>query len=394
MKQSRCRMMWSLILTVVVTLSLFGVAQESNDWIRTYEGTAYGAFFDIVQVDGDRVLVTGATYHSQSSTRLGEVLIAELSMDGDIVWEKRHGREAHDQGLYLEPTVDGGYLILGETESFGEGGRDLYVLRVDEQGELLQEWTYGGAGTEWAKDLVALEDGGFLLIGETNSFTDSFDVYVIRLDSEGNEVWETTLDMGHNESGTAALEAANGELLVLAVVSYAGGSSGAYRDSRLFRLDRNGDELWSVLYRGADKQAGDAMSWTSDGDIVIAGLSEKLSLSTSVFDFWLARVDGATGELQWSLAEGSQYADDYGIAMSEESDGKFVVAGLGPGFPILEFTESGIVLRRRTAGPDTVIYGGFSVLALEDGSYLIPGFKYLLRSGDMFDAVLLRYGVD
>ncbi|MCK5245935.1 hypothetical protein KAR02_03510, partial [Candidatus Bipolaricaulota bacterium] len=268
---------------------------------------------------------------------------------------------------------------------------DLYLLQIDDQGELEWERTFGGVRTEWAKDMISLEDGGFLLIGETNSVSENFDVYVIRLDVDGTELWSVTLDNGRNESGTAALEAPNGDLLVLAVISYPGGSSNMYRDSRLYRLDSDGIELWSMLYRGEHKQAGDAMAWTTDGDIVIAGLSELLTYTTALFDFWLARVDAETGELEWDLIAGSQYADDYGVSMSSGNDGNFLVAGLGPGFPILTFDETGNVAWIKSVAPDLGIYSGFSVLGLEDGSYLIPGFKYLQRAGDAFDAVLLRY---
>ena len=282
-------------------------------------------------------------------------------------------------------------MILGETDSLGAGERDLYLLRVDADGELLWERTIGGSGTEWAKDMVPLEDGGFLLLGESNSYNENFDVLVVRIDAGGNEVWSKTLDTGVNESGTAVLKAANGDLLVMAVISYMGDSSGMYRDTRLYRLDSEGNVLWNMLYRGDDKQAGDAMSWTTDGDIVIAGLSEQLAYRTALLDFWLARVNGDTGELQWSIIEGRTTADEYGLAMSVGRDGEFLVAGLGPAFPLLKFDETGTVSWLKNGSQDLSIYAGFAVLELDDGSYMIPGFHYLQRAGDAFDAVLFKY---
>lgn len=392
MKGNRIIATWIAMLALVATPSVLGLADEgSGTWLRIYEGEDYGAFFDIALTDDGHVLIVGASFHSQTATTLGDVLVAKLSMDGEILWENTYGGDAHDQGLYLEKTVDGGYLIFGETESMGAGGRDLYLLQIDAQGVLVWEQTFGGAETEWAKDMIPLADGGFLLLGETNSYNQDFDVYLVRLNADGTEAWSTTLDTGLNESGTAVLEAPNGDLLVLAVISYSGGSSGMYRDSRLYRLNSAGDVLWSTLYRGDDKQAGDAMAWTTDGDIVIAGLSELLSYSTALFDYWLARVDAETGELQWSLIEGSKYADDYGLSMSANNEGTFLVSGLGRGFPTLKFDETGNVAWIRNATSDLGIYAGFAVLELEDGSYMIPGFKYLQRPGDAFDAVLLRY---
>ena len=77
--------------------------------------------------------------------------------------------------------------------------------------------------------------------------------------------------------------------------------------------------------------------------------------------------------------------------MSSGKDGEFLVAGLGPSFPILKFDEAGTVSWSKNGATDVGIYAGFAVLELEDGSYMIPGFKYLQRPGDAFDAVLLRF---
>lgn len=379
-------------LLLLGTIALIGTAAEGSEtWLRSYEGETYGAFYDVVMADESHVVVTGTTYHSQTKTTRGDIIVAQLTLDGDIVWEMTYGGDAMDQGLYLEKTSDDGYIVLGETDSRGAGKRDLYLLKISANGELLWDRTIGGAGTEWAKDLISLEDGSFLLIGESNSHNEDFDVLVVRIDEDGNEIWSKTLDTGANESGTAALEAVNGDLFVMAVISYPGTSSGAYRDTRLYRLDSQGNVLWNRLYHGDDKQAGDTMSWTTDGDIVIAGLSEGLSTNVAMFDFWLARVDGETGELQWSLVEGRTTADDYGLSMSVGRDGEFLVSGLGPAFPLLKFTEAGTVLWIKNGAPGLSIYAGFAVLELDDGSYMIPGFHYLQRAGDAFDAILLRY---
>jgi hypothetical protein len=389
MKRSQTMVVWVTLLSLVAVVSSVGSGAET--WLRAYEGVDYGAFYDIVQVDESHVMVTGTTYHSQTATTLGDVLVAKMTLEGDIVWEMTYGGDALDQGLYLEKTADDGYLILGETESAGAGKRDLYLIRITADGDLLWERTIGGPETEWAKDMISMADGGFMILGETNSYNNDFDVYVVRLDADGNEVWARTLDTGANESGTAVLEAPNGDFLVMAVISYAGSSSDMYRDTRLYRLDSEGNVLWNTLYRGEDKQAGDAMAWTTDGDIVIAGLSENLSYSTALLDFWLARVDGDTGELQWSVVEGRSTADDYGLAMSDGKDGVFLVAGLGPAFPLLKFSEEGTLSWIRNGATDAGIYAGFAVLELDDGSFMIPGFSYLQRAGDAFDAVLLRY---
>jgi hypothetical protein len=369
-------------------------ATDEETWIQTFEGLDYGAFFDVALTADDALIVVGTTYHPLAETTLGDVLIAKIRLDGQTVWEVTYGGEANDQAFGVEPTADGGYLVLAETDSFGAGERDLYVLKLDATGELLWERTYGGPHTEWAKDLVSISSGGFLVVGESDSFGESFDAYVVRIDADGEILWETTLgDASDNETGVAALEAENGELLVLAGVSYPDdGYAGSRRDSRLFRIDENGREMWSMLYRGDVKWWPNDMTFSPDGDLVIVGIAESIGTSQGPLDYWIARADAGTGELIWSRTEGSQYQDDYGVAIVPVVGGGYVVTGFGAGLPMLRFDEDGRLDWLRSGVPSRmfVMFGGFSILALPDGTFVVPGWEYIHRVGDDFDAILLR----
>jgi len=389
---------WKGCVLFVLIVALAGLcaatcgADNGATWLKTFEGLDYGAFFDVVLTDG-ALLVVGATYHPLGSTTRGDVLVAKLTLDGELIWERTHGGDGMDQAFCVEATDDGGFLVLAETDSFGVGERDLYVLKLDASGDLMWWETYGGAGTEWAKDLVPVSDGGFLLVGETDSFGDSFDAYVIKVDEKGAVLWETTLgDDNENETGVAALEAENGDLLVLAGVSYPGGHEGSRRDSRLFKLDPDGHEMWSKLYRGSVKQWANDMVFSLDGNVVIVGIVEPISGSESPLDFWLAKADAETSDLIWSKQEGSQYQDDYGVSVVAVAGEGYLVAGFGPGFPMMRFDDAGNVNWVRDAVPlrSWIIYGGFSILGLSDGTFIVPGWVYVHRVGDDFDAVLAR----
>lgn len=367
-------------------------ADDGETWLKAFEGLDYGAFFDAVLTDDDALLVVGTTYHSLGSTTRGDVLVAKLTLAGEPIWEKTHGGDATDQAFCVEATDDGGFLVLAETDSFGAGQRDLYVLKLDASGDLAWSETYGGAGIEWAKDLIPVSDGAFLLVGETDSFGESFDAYVIKVDENGAVLWEATLGGDQNEAGVAALEAENGDLLVLAGVSYPGGYEGSRRDSRLFRLDPDGHEMWSRLYHGDVKQWPNDMVFSSDGDLVIVGIVEAISGSENPLDFWLAKANAETGDLIWSKQEGSQYQDDYGVSVVASAGGGYLVAGFGPGFPMMRFDDAGIVrwVRNAVSWRSWIIYGGFSILGLPDGTFIVPGWVYVHRVGDDFDAVLAR----
>jgi len=384
-----------LFVLVAVTAGLWATAWGSDDgetWLKTFEGPGYGAFFDVTPAGDGGLLAVGTTYHPLAATTRGDVLVAMLTLDGEPIWEKTHGGDATDQAFRVVATEDGGFLVLAETDSFGAGQRDLYVLRLDDSGELIWSETYGGSGIEWAKDLIRTADGGFLLIGETDSFGESFDAYVVKVDESGSVLWETTLGGDDNETGIAALEAENGDLLVLVGVSYPVGYEGNRRDTRLFRLDPGGREVWSALYRADVKQWGNDMVFSPDGDVVIVGISEPVSGNEEPLDFWIAKADAETGALEWSVREGSQYQDDYGVSVTATSDGAYVVAGFGPGFPLLKFDEGGrlVWLRNVVSWRSWVVYGGFSIVELADDTFVVPGWVYIAEVGDDFDAILAR----
>ena len=365
--------------------------ETASTWIRYFEGPQYGALFDVIQADDGAILAVGTTCYAQDSMTVGDVLIMKADLDGEPIWETTHGGSAFDVAICVE-AVESGFLVLGETDSFGAGKRDLYLLKLDHSGALEWSRTYGGSGVEWAKALVARSDGTFLLVGASNSFgSGDFDIYAVAVDEDGNEIWSRTLGEAETqESGTSALETDDGSLLILAVVSYAG----SHRDTRLYRLDSLGNEMRSSLLTGDMRQSANAMTVAADGDIVITGMSEEYGSSPGPTDFWMAKVDAATGKLRWSVREVNQVCDDYGLALTRTSAGSsYLAAGMGPGFPLVRFDEDGTVQWLRTLA-DERVHGGFAVLELPDGTFIIPGFVYVGGAMDGFDAVLVRVNAE
>jgi len=386
------------VLLLCVALGTAVSADDSETtltWIRYFEGPRYGALFDAIGTDDGAILAVGTTCYAQDNMTVGDVLIMKADLDGEPIWETTYGGSAFDVAICVE-AVEGGFLVLGETDSFGAGERDLYLLKLDHSGALEWSHTYGGSGVEWAKALVSRSDGSFLLVGGSNSFgSGDFDIYAVAVDEAGNEVWSRTLgEVETQESGTAALETDDGSLLILAVISYPEGYVGSHQDTRLYRLDSKGNEMRSSLLTGDMRQSANAMTVAADGDIVMTGMSEQYGPSPGSTDFWLAKVDPATGKLRWSVREGSQVGDDYGLALTRASVGSYYLSvGMGPGFPLISFDENGTIQWLRTLA-DERVHGGFAVLELPDETFIIPGFVYVGGPADAFDAVLVRVNAE
>ena len=363
-------------------------------WFRVYAGEQYGPLYDVTEAPDGTLLAVGTTEYSQGAESNGDILVLNIGLDGEILWERTHGGSAFDQAICVAP-VDNGYLILGETDSSGAGGRDLILMKIDLAGDSIWTKTFGGPGVEWAKDLLPRVDGSFVIVSESDSFgAGDIDTYVLAVDEQGEEIWSRILGEAQTvESASAALEGTDGALYISAVISQPGGYSGNHRETRLYKLDPLGNDIWTRLLSGEERQAGNDMAWTADGAIVMVGMAERFGNYPGPTDFWMARIDPQSGLAEWTLREGSQLRDDYGTALTLTDDGSLLSVGLGPSFPIARFTPEGKIRWVRQLADDQ-LYGGFAILTLPDGSFVMPGLAYNENSADAFDAVLVRINAE
>ena len=104
-----------------------------------------------------------------------------------ITWDRTYGGRGDDLAWFLIQTTDGGYAVAGFTSSKGAGDRDLWVIKLDNQGNMIWDKTYGGRGNDLALSLIQTTDGGYAVAGYTLSKgAGRADFWVIKLDAQGN----------------------------------------------------------------------------------------------------------------------------------------------------------------------------------------------------------------
>lgn len=109
-------------------------------------------------------------------------------------WTRIYGGSGSEEGLGVIEDQEGYYVVCGWTNSFGSGGKDVYVLKVDSMGDTVWTRTYGGTGDDSGKEIFQITDGGYLIAGNSNSFSSGGlnEIYVIRLNNSGDTVWTRT----------------------------------------------------------------------------------------------------------------------------------------------------------------------------------------------------------
>jgi hypothetical protein len=241
----------------------------------------------------------------------------------------------------------------GNKSSVGWGGWDIWLLRLDANGNKLWDKTYGGSNSEGLGSLEPTRDGGFILAGGSFSGADGNktsplwgdgDVWIVRVDANGDKLWDKSYGGSDYEGWIRASMTSDGGLIVASTsLSGADGTKtspnfGSY-DLWVLRLDENGNELWQQGFGGRWEDYAQGIQPTLDGGFIIGSMSSsppsgnKTSPNYGSYDFWVIRL-GMQGHKVWEASFGSAEYDDL-WALDQTSDGGFVLAGRSVRYPWL-----------------------------------------------------------
>ncbi len=236
-------------------------------------------------------------------------------------WERTFGGNKEDVGISVQQTSDGGFILLGVTESFGAGGGDFWLIKTDAEGKMLWEHTFGGEDWDYGFSVQQTSDGGFILLGGTYSFgAGDSDFWLIKTDAEGKLLWEHTFGGEDWDYGFSVQQTSDGGFVLLGETkSFGAGDS----DFWLIKTDAEGKMLWERTFGGRDGDGGISVQQTSDGGFILLGGTESFGAGDG--DFWLIKTD-AEGKLLWERTFGGSKWD-YGISVQQTSDGGFILLG-------------------------------------------------------------------
>jgi hypothetical protein len=166
-------------------------------WMKTYGGADRDEASEIrLTADGGYIV---AAYTWNRGAGQSDAWLLKLNSTGDTLWTRTYGGADFDETYCLDKTADGGYILAGQTQSFGAGNEDIWLIKTNAAGDTLWTRTFGGANTEMAIGVQTTLDGGYEIVGFTNSFgAGDFDVYIIKTDANGS------LDIEEQSAGRRA----------------------------------------------------------------------------------------------------------------------------------------------------------------------------------------------
>ena len=378
MNYKRYRLQSLIPILIILLGSEIVLSQPDTTWTKTFGGIEMDRGYSVQQTSDGGYIITGATSNFGSGGT--DVWLIKTDASGTESWNKTFGGTSYETGRSVKQTSDGGYVIVATTDSYGNGKLDYWLIKTDSEGN--EEWnkTFGGTDNDELPSVQQTADGGYALVGATRSYgSGGQDVWLIKTDASGTELWNKTLGGTDDEIGHAFQQTTDGGYIITGAIQY---SENNKYDALLIKTDSNGAELWSKTFGGSERDYTFAVQQTTDGGFIISGLTRSFGngqnlVNKDANDVWLIKTDASGIEL-WSKTFGGSKSD-YAYAVQQTIDLGYIIVGSTWSFGngrinlwLIKTDSNGTELWNKTFGGSEYDKGR-SVQQTSDGGYIIVG---------------------
>lgn len=353
-----------LVIVMFLILAGFQTASAQGMWARSYGGGSYELIWEGHSTSDGGAVAIGTTASFGSGGY--DMWITKVDSSGNLQWQKAIGGAEIDEGHSIQQTSDGGYIGAGIVTVAGD--EEIGVVRLDPAGNIQWQKTFGGSNQDYGWSVRQTSDGGFIVAGHSLSFgMAGLEVLVIKLNSFGNLQWEKTYGGVSNDFVEEIQQTSDGGYV------FAGGI-GQPSDLWVVRVDSSGNLIWQRSFHpGAGNGAARAIQQTTDGGFIVVGSTGNGSTS----DMVVLKLN-SSGSVQWQNSY-SGPAFDSGYSVLQLPTGEYMIAGSTTSFGagsedawLLKLDANGNVLVQKAYGATNSDYVG-SVDMTSDGGFLFAG---------------------
>ncbi|MFC2167706.1 CFI-box-CTERM domain-containing protein [Acidobacteriota bacterium] len=283
------------------------------EWQNTYAGEINSLYPSFIQQTNEGGYIYGGSTRTHCN-------IIKLSVDGDIEWQKFYAYEFGISINILLQTNDGTYIIVGE--NWISLSRDIVILKVSVDGAVEWTKTYGESSfDDQAYSIQQTNEGGYIIAGQTNSFGEGeYDIWILKLASDGTNEWQKTYGGSEGEYAYSIQKTNDGGYIIAgATQSFGAGNS----DFLILKLSHNGTIEWQKTYGGSLSEVAYSIQQTFDGGYVVAGTT--MSFGAGNVDLWILKLD-ILGILEWQKTYGGSKEEEV-KSIQQTIDGGYIVGG-------------------------------------------------------------------
>jgi hypothetical protein len=345
-------------------------------WTRTYggEGTYYG--YAAQQTADNGYIIAGSILAGSEH----DVYLLKTNEDGDMIWQRTYGETSNDQAFAVQQTSDGGYIITGYSR-VSTSDRDIYVIKTYPDGSLDWANTYNdipGYGYDEGYSVIETNDGCYMVAGRISVYNAGYDAFLMKLDQDGAPVWSPSIKhyggiLNAQDRAQCVQQTSDNGYVITGYTQSFGNADQVY----LVKTDAQGNQLWEKNYGGAAHDRGYAVKQTTDGGNILVGQTD--SYGVDEMDVYIIRTN-ATGDTVWTRTYGGLRSDE-GRAIDLTTDGCYVISGTQTTAPevhdvlVIKIDDSGTLQWAKTVGTLSTSEYGYAVEQTADYGYMAAGFN-------------------
>ena len=377
-----------LIFFCILVISANAYTQTPIRFLHAYGSFSYNYGMSVHQeTDSGYVILANVSGLSGNNN----ILLFKINKNGGYVWDRLYQDSSLFWAQSMRKTPDKGFLITGYTNKIASNGYDVVALKTDSLG--IKQWAhyYGGADWDFGMDAAIAKDGNYLVCGSTYSYGQgNTDMYLLKLNTQGDTLWTRTFGGEYEDVATSIDVCQNGDILIAGYTNSFG--AGNY-DALLVRYDSNGNYKWNQTYgdTGVEKLYGVRENYNKD--IVLGGHTSSFGAGGD--DFYIIYADSA-GQQQWYKAWGGP-DDERAYSLDLTADSGYVLCGLteGPGYEDIYFFKMHPDGDYNYSTSHGSLYTDYAncIKQTKDGGYIIVGTT-MGFGGCLANVFVIKTGVD
>ncbi len=298
-------------------------------WLKQSGFVENDHYYDIIKTNDNGYAFTGDIHVGYSDEDLN---LVKTDSNGNIVWSTNFGGGNWENGYSLLQTDNNDFIMAGYSNSINGTGPqpyDFYIIKANSNGNLMWETKLGGTQNEYAYSVCTANNNSCIVAGTTSSYGVGNNIYLAKLDSNGNIVWTKTYENG--SSAKSIHPTLDGNYYVIATNQLLGNP----QQIVALKINEDGDTLWSKTYSGTESYYASYGIPSSDGGFAITGYTYTNTSTGS--DILLIKTD-SDGNKLWTKTYGD-IANEYGNCVKQTNDGGYIITGDGSNNSIGQFTK-------------------------------------------------------